>query len=407
MSEGTVVDGPSLATRFEPYDPFIHTSATNVYEIYAALREHYPVYYSEARHCWCLTRHGDIQEASRDVNTFSNRPGVALDAPNMYGRGDFLDDDPPHHDALRNVVRPFFTPKAIAKLAEQIEARTIELLGELRERQSADLAADFAIKIPIWVISRLLGTPEADDADIQRMVLALEVRSLGDPAVPPSAAAALNELHAYLADLVEQKRKRPDDGVLSGIVAAAAAGQLEEDEVVGMASILFSAGSETTYALLGNVLTHLADNRNTMDSLRSDLNPALVEATIEESLRYETPVQYSARTATGTTEWHGVEIPAGARVLLVWAAGSRDPARWEKPDDFDIHRTNQLRHTAFGDGLHFCLGAPLARLEARIALPLFLKTFRDYDLQTRKRRPNHMVRGWDELSADLVGDPAS
>jgi cytochrome P450 len=407
VSDGVATDDRLTAAAFEPYDPFIHTSASNVYEIYAALREHHPVYYSEARNCWCLTRHADVQAASRNLKAFSNRPGVALDAPNAYGRGDFLDDDPPHHDVLRNIVRPFFTPKVITMLASEIRNRTMEILAELRECGSADLAADFAIKLPIWVISRLLGTPEADDADIQRMVLALEVRTVGDPDVPPIATAALKELHEYLADLAKEKRRRPDDRVMSGVVAAAAAGELEADEVVGMASILFSAGAETTYALLGNVLAHLADTPEALHSLRADMSPASVEATIEESLRFENPVQYSARTATEATEWHGVEIPSGARTLLVWAAGSRDPSRWERPDEFDIHRTSQLRHMAFGEGIHFCLGGPLARLEARIALPLFLETFSDYDIRTRKRRPNHMVRGWDELGASLVVNPAS
>jgi cytochrome P450 len=386
----------------EAYDPYVHTSADNVYEIYADLRENSPVYFCVARDAWCLTRHDDIQRAARDWKTFSNLPGVALDAPNLYGRGDFLDDDPPRHDALRNVVRPFFTPKAIAGLADDIRRRTAEILAELRESSRADLAEEFAVRLPIWVISRLIGAPEVDDEDIQRIVLAMERRDVGEPEIPESATSAVREMHAYLDDLASHKRRHPGDDVLSHITAAAESGTLDANEIAGMGAILFSAGSETTYSLLGNLLAQLSDHPDALESLRRRPIPELVDATIEESLRYEAPVQYLARTATVASEWHGVKIPEGARALLVWAAGSRDPTRWERPEEFDIYRTDKKRHLAFGEGIHFCLGAPLARLEARVALPMFLSTFSEYRIRSGRRRPHHIVRGWEELDADLI-----
>jgi cytochrome P450 len=388
---------------YEAYDPYVHTSADNVYDIYTELRENSPVYFCAARNAWCLTRHDDIQRAARDWKTFSNSPGVALDAPNLYGRGDFLDDDPPRHDILRNVARPFFTPKAIAGLADDIQRRTAEILAELRECSRADLAEEFALRLPIWVISRLIGAPEVDDREIQRMVLAMERRNVGDPEVPESATSAVRELHAYLNDLSMHKRRHPDGGVLSHITAAADSGELGADEVAGMGTILFSAGSETTYSLLGNLLAQLADHPNALESLRRTPTPELLDAAIEESLRYEAPVQYLARTATAMTDWHGAKIPPGARVLLVWAAGSRDPRRWERPDEFDVYRSKK-RHLAFGEGIHFCLGAPLARLEAKIALPMFLSTFSGYTIRAGRRRPHHIVRGWDELDTELVSN---
>lgn len=386
----------------EPYDPYVHTSAENVYDIYAQLRENSPVYFCAARDAWCLTRYDDIQRAARDWKTFSNLPGVALDAPNLYGRGDFLDEDPPHHDILRNVARPFFTPKAIAGLADDIQRRTAEILAELRECSRANLAEEFALRLPIWVISRLIGVPAVDDQEIQRMVLAMERRNVGDPEIPESATSAVRELHGYLEDLARHKRRHPDNGVLSHITAAADSGALGADEIAGMGTILFSAGSETTYSLLGNLLAQLADHPDALESLRRGPTPELLDAAIEESLRYEAPVQYLARTATATTEWHGTTIPSGAHVLLVWAAGSRDPNRWERPDEFDFYRADKKRHLAFGEGIHFCLGAPLARLEAKVALPMFLKTFSGYTIRSGRRRPHHIVRGWEELDAELV-----
>jgi cytochrome P450 len=388
----------------ELYDPYVHTSADNVYDIYAHLRENSPAYFSATRDAWCLTRHDDIQRAARDWKTFSNLPGVALDAPNLYGRGDFLDDDPPRHDVLRRVARPFFTPKAIAGLTEDIRRRTGEILAELRECSRADLAQEFAVRLPIWVISRLIGAPEVDDQEIQRMVLAMERRDVGNPEIPESATSAVRELHAYLEDLARHKRHHPDDGVLSHITAAADSGALGADEIAGMGTILFSAGSETTFSLLGNLLAQLADHPDALESLRRCPTTERVDAVIEESLRYEAPVQYLARTATVTTEWHGTAIPRGARVLLVWAAGSRDPNRWERADEFDSCRADKKRHLAFGEGIHFCLGAPLARLEAKVALPMFLSTFSEYTIRSGRRRPHHIVRGWEELNVELVPD---
>lgn len=404
MPEATVPHIYESVSDGDLYDPFIHTSADGVYDIYEALRRDHPIYFCEVRQTWCLTRYSDIQKAGRSWQGFSNRPGTALDAPNLYGPGDFLDDDPPYHDVLRALVRPFFTPKKIATLADDITRRTDEILAELREQPRANLAAEFAVRLPIWVIARLLGAPEGNDYELQKNVLEIETRNLGDPTVPPSATAALAWLQGYVAELAAYKRSHPDDTVLSHIANGDFDVVLTPEEVAGMAGILFTAGSETTYALLGNILGHLADNPQAQEDLRRAEGTDLIDAAVEESLRFEAPVQYSSRTVQETTEFHGTEVPAGSRIILIWASGHRDPERWDRPDEYDIHRVAQ-RHHAFGEGIHFCLGAPLARLEARIAIPAFLRTFAEYDIRETRRRRNHIVRGWDLLDADLVAAP--
>lgn len=384
----------------ELYDPLFHTPDDGVYGIYATLRTHHPVYYNAQRRVWCLTRHADVQAAARDWKTFGTAPGVDIDAPNYMGRGNFIDADPPRHDVLRSVVRPYFVPKAIAALASDIARRVESIITELREQETADLAHDFAWRLPIWAIARLLGAPEEDDALVQRVLLDVFVRQPGETKVPERADTALSDLQTYLSDLAEQKRRHPDDGVLSRMVAGEAEGALTPEETVGMATMFFIAGSETTFALIGNGLRLLADHRDALETLRRDPSDETIEAAVEEVVRFDSPVQYLGRTVRATTSLHGTEIPEGDRLILVWAAANRDPARWTEPDRFDIHRPPQ-RHSGFGEGIHFCIGAPLARLEARIALPAFVRVFPEFEIGTKRRLNSHIVRGWQQLEASL------
>jgi len=390
-----------MSVRAELYDPLLHTRSEDVYDIYATLRRDHPVYFNEDRGVWCLTTYVDVQAAARNWRVFSSLPGGDLDTPNIYGPGNFLDDDPPRHDVLRDVVRPFFVPRAVAGLAQDIARRVDDILSDLRERSHADLAWDFAARLPIWVIARLLGAPETDDEMIQRLVLEVESHEPGQTNASPRGLDALQQLREYLRDLADHKRKYPDGKVLARMVTGEATGVPTVDEVIGMAGVLFAAGTETTFALLTNMLDILAERPATLRRLRSAQSPELIDAAIEEALRYEAPVQYLARTVTTPTSVRGVELPDGARVILVWGAANRDTERWERADEFDIDRV-QPRHISFGEGIHFCIGAPLARLEARIALPAFLRTFQSYELGAKRRRNHHTVRGWERLEATLA-----
>ena len=383
------------------YDPLSHTHRDDIYDIYKALRTDHPVYYATSCDVWCLTRYNDVQAAAKDWGTFRSAPGVELDVPASLGPGSFLDYDPPRHDILRQVVRPYFLPKAIAQLNADIERRIADILDELREKETVDLSGDFAMRLPAWVIARLLGIPEEDDDLLLRLFAATEVRVPGEMAVPPSALLALAQLQEYMRELAASKRRHPDDKVLSHLVAGVARGAPTEEEVVGMALILFLAGTETTYSLLGNALNLLVEHPDTLQALRADEPSALIDATIEEALRFETPVQYLTRTLNTTTTVHGVEMRKGKRVVLIWGAANRDPDRWDSPDTFDINR--QLRrHLGFGEGIHFCIGAPLARLEARIAIPRFLAAFQHFEIVAKQRVTHPAIRGWERLEATVV-----
>lgn len=389
---------PAVAAH-ELYDPLYHTMQDDLYEIYRRLRDEHPVYHCALRDAWCLTRYDDVQATARDWETFSNAGGVELDVPGqLYGTGNFLEEDPPRHDLLRKVLRPYFIPKAIAQLESQVTRRVEQLIGRLLERKQLDIAKDFAWALPIWVICRLLGVPESDDEHVHDLVTELETRLPGDDAHAERVGPILSRFHEYTEGLAEHKRRVPGDDLMSRLVAGEAEQAPRRDELLGISVLLFTAGSETTAALIGNTLRLLAEHPEAQQALRE--RPAeLIDATIEESLRMDSPVQYLARRTTKPAMIRDEQIPEGADVILIYGAANRDERHFERAEAFDIHRPTQ-RHLAFGEGIHFCLGAPLARLEARIAVPAFLRAFATYQIEPRTERFfNHIVRGYLRLPA--------
>ena len=389
---------PAVAVP-ELYDPLFHTPQDDLYEIYRGMRDDHPVYHNERRDVWCLTRFDDVQAVARDWETFSNANGVDLDVPaQFFGAGNFLEEDPPRHDVLRKVVRPFFVPKEIAKLEAQIAKRVEQLAAQLAGAGRIDIAQDFAWALPIWAICRLIGVPPADDELVHGLVTKLETRRPGDDAPSEPMLSALRELRSYAEDLAEQKRRAPGEDLMSHLVAGEAEEAPRREEIPGMTVLLFAAGSETTAALLGNTLALLAEHREAQDALRREPEK-LIEAAIEETLRMDTPVQYLARQTTDSARVHDVEIPGGSDLLLIYGAANRDERHFERAETFDIERPSQ-RHLAFGEGIHFCLGAPLARLEARLAIPAFLRAVSSYEIETPAERfSNHTIRGFLHLPA--------
>jgi cytochrome P450 len=386
------------------YDPLFHTPREELYDIYRRLRADHPVYHNAEREVWCVSRYADIQAVARDWKTFSNAAGVDIDLPRAFGPGDFLDSDPPRHDELRDVVRPFFLPREIARLERAVAARIDLLIEELRGREDADLAQEFAWRLPIWVICRLLGVPAADDAEVQRMVTQQVKRVPGRAEVPQQANDALAELQAYIAELSAAKRASPAADVLSRLAEGEATGLPRRAEIAGMGVLLFVAGSETTASLLANALDLLARHPAVQEQVRGAVRAgeprALVDRVVEETLRFESPIQYLSRTTTRDVELCGERLPAGARVALLYGSGNRDERRFERSESFEPDR-EQKRHLAFGEGIHFCLGAPLARLEARIAIPAFLHAVERYEIVERARLATHVARGFERLRATV------
>ena len=390
----------SIVANHELYDPLFHTPQDDLYEVYRRMRDDHPVYQSQCRDVWCITRFDDVQVAARDWKTFSNANGVDLDTPpRFFGPGTILEEDPPRHDVLRKVVRPFFVPKRIAELEHEVALHIQELTIGLASAGQIDIAQDFAWALPVWVICRLLGVPAADDELVHDLVIELETRHPGDDLRSSGQKlATLQQLRSYAEDLAAQKRQVPGDDLMSHLVASEANGALRREEIAGMTVLLFAAGTETTASLVGNTLSLLTEHRDVQERLRRA--PAdLIDLVIEESLRMESPVQYLARQTTASVRIHDVEIPKGADVILIYGAANRDERHFERAEIFDVHRPSQ-RHLAFGEGIHFCLGAPLARLEARIALPAFLRAIPSYEIKPpAERLPRHTVRGFARLPA--------
>jgi cytochrome P450 len=358
------------------YDPFAFETQADPYPAYRLLLEHAPVYRNEPRDFYALSRFEDVQSAFRDWRTYSNAGGVTVDELLELTGPSFLTMDPPRHDLLRAVVREPFRPRALAALEARVRAHTQALLDPFEGE--VDVMAAFAQRLPVRVVCELLGFPPADELTLKRWSDAILERVPGDDRAPAAARAAADELRAYFVEQLEDRRRRPSEDILSLLVTARPdAKPMPLEELVGTCFLLFEAGNSTTTALLGTAILLLG----TEPAQRSWLarNPGGLEGAVEEILRYESPVQNMGRVATRDVELHGTRIAAGARVLLLIGAANRDPRMFEQPDAFDVARA-PLRNLAFGDGIHHCIGAPLARLEGRVALDELLRRFPDYDV---------------------------
>ncbi|GAB2686130.1 cytochrome P450 family protein [Nocardia thraciensis] len=347
-------------------DPRLRKSAAGIYEIFHERRES------------ALVANADAQALSAHM----------------------LNSDPPDHTRLRKLVVKAFTPRRTAALRPRIEEITAALLDEMATRDEVDLLEAFANPLPVTVICELLGVPFGDRTEFQAWTRVL-VGSVGGVRERNTASVAMSE---YLRKLVAAKRREPEEDLLSGLAHVRDDGdQLSESELVAMAFLLLVAGHETTVNLIGNGTLALLRNRSQFDALRAD--PAAVPAAVEEFLRYDGPVGWATVRYTGEpVRIAGVDIPANELVYVSLAAGNHDPARYRAPDNLDI-AGDPGGHLAFGHGIHFCVGAPLARLEAEIAFTALLRCFPDLALAESAFEPrwHHgaLIRGLVELPVRL------
>jgi cytochrome P450 len=371
------------------FDPLVQDDP---YPAYRKLRASAPVYRNEARGFWALSRFEDVQRAAREWTGFSSAEGVNLDDTlSLTGAGNFIAADPPDHDRLRRVVRGRFTPPAVAAIEAAIRDDVRAVLATALSDGGFDAADALAWTIPVRTVSRLLRLPMQDERMLRGWLRAVIHRDAESDRLPDSARTAAGELRAYLTSHVDDRRRAPGDDLLSDIVAGQARGELGEAEIAGMCILLYVAGTETVADFIGNALVALAEHPDQRALLAAQ--PDLGGAAVEELLRYESPVQYQVRTAMVTVELHGVTIPAGDRVALLWGAANRDERRWERPDELEITRAPK-RNLAFGEGIHHCLGAPLARLQGRIVLEEALTAMPDYRLDGPVERiATHNTRG--------------
>jgi cytochrome P450 len=371
------------------FDPLVQEEP---YAAYRELRASSPVYRNEARGFWALSRFEDVQRAAREWTGFSSADGVNLDDTlSLTGPGNFIAADPPDHDRLRRVVRGRFTPAGVAAMETAIRDDVRGVLAAAVRAGGFDAADALAWTIPVWTVSRLLGLPVEDEPTLRGWLRAVIHRDAESDRLPDSARAAAGELRAYLIAHLAQRRAAPGDDLLSDIVAGQARGELDEDELPGLCILLYIAGTETVADFIGNALVALAEHPHQRALLAAE--PDRGAAAVEELLRFESPIQYQVRTATVHTELHGQTIAAGDRVALLWGAANRDERRWDRPDELDIAQSPK-RNLAFGEGIHHCLGAPLARLQGRIVLEEVLKAIPAYRLDGPVERiATHNTRG--------------
>jgi cytochrome P450 len=371
------------------YDPLVQDDP---YTAYRALRDHCPVYRNDERGFWALSRFDDVQRAAREWRRWSSAKGVNLDDTlSLTGAGNFIAADPPEHDRLRRVVRDRFTPATVAAMEPAIRADVRATLAGAVRAGGFDAAATLAWTIPVRTISRLLGLPVDDEPTLRGWLQAVIRRVPDQERLPPAARAAGDDLREYFADHVARRRRAAGNDLLADVVAAERRGELSADEIPGLCILLYVAGTETVADFIGNALCVLAEHPGQRAVLAAD--PALGPAAVEELLRFESPVQYQVRTAVAATELHGITIPAGSAVALLWGAANRDERRWERPDELDLTRAAR-RNLAFGEGIHHCLGAPLARLQGLVVLEETLRAMPSYRLVGEPERiATHNTRG--------------
>ncbi len=371
------------------YDPLVQDDP---YAAYRALRRDFPVYRNEERGFWALSRFEDVQRAAREWRAWSSAEGVNLDDTlSLTGPGNFIAADPPDHDRLRRVVRERFTPATIAAMEPAIRADVRATLEGAVRAGGLDAAAALAWAIPVRTVSRLLGLPLKDEPVLRTGLRAAIAREPSSDRLPATARRAAQSLRTYFADHVDRRRRAGGDDLLADVVAAERSGALGADEIPGLCLLLYIAGTETVADFIGNALVALAEHPEQRALLAAE--PQRSAAAVEELLRFESPVQYQVRTATAEAVLHGVSIPPGSAVALLWGAANRDERRWERPDELDLARTPR-RNLAFGEGIHHCLGAPLARLQGRIVLEETLRAMPGYRLAGEPERiATHNTRG--------------
>jgi len=354
------------------------------------MREQEPIYWSDSIGGWILTRYDDIMATFKDTESFSNegRLGKAVEYlppekrakykpfEDHYATKGLLHSDPPDHTRMRNVIVKDFTPNVVEQMRPNIQSVVNHLIEEAEKNGGMDVVPEFASALPVGVIAEILGVPRADRHLFKRwtdMILGFQGVNKPSEGDLTRAQDGLQEIRPYLTNMIEERRKQPRKDLMSKFVTAMTdEGRISESELINTCVTLFTAGHETTLSLISSTIYTLLSHPEQLALLRK--NPDLLKSTIEESLRFESPVSRQTRLMKQDASLNGKALKKGQLVFQMLNAANRDPAYFKDPDTFNIRRENN-RHIAFGFGPHFCIGATLARTEAFIAVGTLIQRF--------------------------------
>ena len=383
-------------------DPYSYDFHEDPYPYYTRLRNEAPLYRNDELNFWALTRHADVHKGFRNSTELSNRLGVSLDpisrTPEAYRTMSFLAMDDPAHLRLRTLVSKGFTPRRIRELEARVLELTREHLDSALQSESFDYITEFAGKLPMDVISELVGVPLEDRQNLRALADAVMHREDGVADVPQSALVAAMDLLVYYADMVKQRRRQPTDDLTSALLEAEIDGdRLGDDEIMAFLFLMVVAGNETTTKLLGNAIYWAGMNPDQLAGVLAD--HTRIPLWVEETLRYDTSSQILARLVASDIEFYGTTLREGETLLLVPGSAHRDERVFDDPDEFRIDREIGSKLLSFGSGAHFCLGAHLARMEARVALNELLENISGFEVDAAGavRVHSSSVRGFAHL----------
>jgi cytochrome P450 len=396
---GSAVTGSDTGVYYDPFDAAINADP---YPTFRRLRDEAPIYYNERFDVWALSRFEDVEKGLVDWQTFSSSRGDILELVQSgmeLPSGVVLFEDPPLHTKHRGLMSRVFTPRRMNALEDQVREFCARCLDPHVGADRFDFVADLGAEMPMRVIGMLLGIPESEQTNVRDRSDATLRTEAGKPMELQQDAIANGEI---FAEYVDWRARHPSDDLMTALLNAEFEDEhgetrtLTRDEVLTYTMVLAGAGNETTGRLigwLGKVLGEHPDQRRELVADRS-----LIPNTIEETLRFEPTGPHVARYVARDAEYYGTTVPAGSAMLLLVGAANRDERRYDDPDRFDIHR-DLGQHLTFGYGLHYCLGAALARLEGRVALDEVLNRFPDWevDYEHLQLAPTSTVRGWDAM----------
>lgn len=380
------------------YDPYDFAIDDNPYPVWRRMRDEAPLYYNDKYNFFALSRYADVSRALPDWQNYRSGKGTTADI--LFNGievppGILLFEDPPLHDIHRRLLSRVFTPRRMLAVEDLVRGFCARALDPLRDGDGFDFVGDLGAFMPMRTIGYLLGIPEEGQEQIRRRTD--QNIAVGDAAGDVSATVFAESL-ALFAEYIEWRSTHPSDDLMTELLNAevdepgGSRRRLERNEVLAYTAMIAGAGGETTGRLIGFMGELLGNHPDQRRELVAD--PSLIPSAVEETLRFEPPSPVQARYVAHDVEWYGQTVPEGSFMLLLNGSANRDDARYTDPDTFDIHRTGG--HLSFGQGLHFCLGSALARLEARVAFEEVLTRWPDWevDYDNAERARTSSVRGW-------------